>query len=203
MTAEHMLDRAHVVDNERVLVTGSCGGVGSALIQLVRARGATPYAVTSSGKADEIRDIGAEAAVLRDAEGELPDLVGEATGGKPIDVVADLVAGPMFNDLLRILRPEGRYTTAGAIAGPVVELDLRTMYLNHLQLNGSSQGTRDAFRQVKRTIENGTIAPLLARTYKLSDFKIAQQAFIDKSHVGNLVVVPDSQWDGYGAPHAD
>lgn len=108
----------------------------------------------------------------------------------------------MFNDLLRALRPEGRYTTAGAIAGPVVELDLRTMYLNHLELNGSSQGTRDAFRRVKQYVENRDIKPLLDRTYKLSDFHAAQQAFIDKEHIGNLVVVPDSKWDEYGAPHA-
>src|SRR5699024_552089 len=112
----------------RVLITGASGGVGSAIIQLARARGAIPYTVTSTGKGDEILEIGAEAIVLRDEEGELPDKVDEATGGEPIDVVADLAAGPMFNDLLRVLRPEGRYTTAGAIAGPVVELDLRTMY---------------------------------------------------------------------------
>lgn len=202
MTAEHMLDRAHTAGGERVLITGASGGVGSGLIQLARARGAIPYAVTSHRKADEIRAIGAEATVFRDDEGELPDKVDEATGGEPIDVVADLAAGPMFNDLLRVLRPEGRYTTAGAIAGPVVELDLRTMYLKQLELNGSSQGTRDAFKRVLRYIENGAIRPLLAGTYKLSDFHSAQQAFMDKNHVGNLVVVPDSQWDDYGAPHA-
>ncbi|HLQ84858.1 MAG TPA: alcohol dehydrogenase family protein [Salinisphaeraceae bacterium] len=202
MTAEHLLDRAHVAAGERVLVTGASGGVGSGLIQLVRARDAIPYAVTSSGKADEIHSIGAEAAVLRDTDGDLVDKVDEATGGEPIDVVADLVGGPMFNDLLRILRPEGRYTTSGAIAGPVVELDLRTMYLKHLQLNGSSQGTRSAFRRVLQYIEQGRIKPLLAGTYKLSDFKAAQQAFMDKKHVGNLVVVPDAQWQEYGAPHA-
>jgi NADPH:quinone reductase-like Zn-dependent oxidoreductase len=202
MTGEHMLDRAHVAGGERVLITGSSGGVGSGIIQLCRARGAIPYAVTSRSKADEILDIGAEATILRNEEGELVDKVNEATGDQPIDVVADLVAGDMFNDLLRVLRPEGRYTTAGAIAGPVVELDLRTMYLNHLQLNGSSQGTRDAFLKVKRYVEDGRIKPLLSRTYKLSEFHTAQQAFIDKNHVGNLVIVPDSQWDEYGAPHA-
>lgn len=202
LTAEHLLDRAHVAGGERVLVTGASGGVGSGLIQLVRARGAIPFALTSASKAGEIRAIGAAATVLRDKEGDLVEKVNQATGGKAIDVVADLVGGPMFNDLLRVLRPEGRYTTAGAIAGPVVQLDLRTMYLNQLELNGSSQGTRGAFRRVLGHIEAGRIRPLLARTYKLSEFKKAQQAFIDKNHVGNLVVVPDAQWEEYGAPHA-
>lgn len=194
LTGEHMLDRAAVAAGERVLVTGASGGVGSAILQLCRARGAIPYAVTAPGKEAAMLEIGAEAAVARTAA-DLPAAVAEATGGRPIDVVADLVGGPMFNDLLRILRPEGRYTTAGAIAGPVVQLDLRTLYLKHLQLHGSSQGTRGAFRRLLRYIEEGRIKPLLAGTYRLSDFHRAQRDFMGKGFVGKLVVVPDRKWD--------
>ncbi|MDE0805634.1 MAG: alcohol dehydrogenase family protein [Acidimicrobiales bacterium] len=201
LTGEHMLDRARVAEGERVLITGASGGVGSGLIQLVRARGAIPYAVTSAGKADDVRAIGAEGVVLRD-DGDLVDAVASATDGEPIDVVADLVAGAMFNDLLRILRPEGRYTTSGAIAGPVVPLDLRTMYLKHLELHGSSQGTRAAFRRLVRYIEAGAIRPLLGGTYPLSEFHRAQTEFMAKGFIGNLVVVPDRRWDEIGAPHA-
>lgn len=201
LTGEHMLDRTRVTEGERVLITGASGGVGSGLIQLVRARGARPYAVTSEGKQDAIRDIGAEGVIVR-GQGDLVELVDAATGGEPIDVVADLVAGPMFNDLLRILRPEGRYTTSGAIAGPVVELDLRTMYLKHLELHGSSQGTRPAFRRLVDYIEQATVKPLLHGTYPLSEFHRAQQDFMSKGYIGNLVVVPDAKWDEFGAPHA-
>jgi NADPH:quinone reductase-like Zn-dependent oxidoreductase len=201
LTAEHMLDRARVGPGERVLITGASGGVGSGLIQLVRARGAIPYAVTSAGKEQALLDIGAEATVLRDAD-DLVAAVADATGGQPVQVVADLVAGTMFNDLLRILEPEGRYTTAGAIAGPVVELDLRTMYLKQLELHGSSQGTRTAFRRLVGYIEDGTILPLLGGTYRLSDFHRAQRDFMAKGFIGNLVVVPDAKWDQVGAPHA-
>ncbi len=201
LTAEQMLDRARVAKDERVLVTGASGGVGSGIIQLCRARGAIPYAVTSAGKADEVRALGAEDVVLR-GEGDLVDLVEEMMDGQPVDVAADLVGGDMFNDLLRILRPEGRYTTAGAIGGPVVQFDLRTMYLKQLELHGSSQGTRTAFRRLVRYIEDGAIDPLLAGTYRLSDFHAAQQAFMSKGFVGNIVVVPDAKWDEHGAPHA-
>jgi NADPH:quinone reductase-like Zn-dependent oxidoreductase len=89
-----------------------------------------------------------------------------------------------------------------AIAGPVVELDLRTMYLKHLELHGSSQGTRPAFRRLVDYIEQGTIEPLLHGTYRLSDFHRAQQDFMSKGFIGNLVVVPDHKWDEIGAPHA-
>ncbi len=201
LTGEHMLDRVRLEQGERILVTGASGGVGSGIIQLARARGAIPYAVTSAGKEKALLDIGAEATVLR-GEGDLVEQTEQATGGEPIDVVADLVAGDMFNDLLRILRPEGRYTTSGAIAGPVVQLDLRTMYLKQLELHGSSQGTRTAFRRLKRYIERGDIEALLHGTYRLSDFHRAQQEFMDKRYIGNLVVVPDRKWDEIGAPHA-
>ena len=199
LTAEQMLERARLAEGERILVTGASGGVGSAIIQLARVRGAIPYAVTSSGKEEALRAIGAEDIVLRDA----PDLVAEVERvvDGPVDVVADLVAGPMFNDLLRILRPEGRYTTAGAIGGPVVNLDLRTMYLKQLELHGSSQGTRTAFRRLVRYIENGEIRPLLDRTFKLSEFHQAQRTFMDKTYIGKLVVVPDRHWNSVGAPH--
>ena len=201
LTGEHMLDRARVAKGETVLVTGASGGVGSGIVQLCRARGAVPYAVTSAGKADEVRALGAEDVVLR-GEGDLVEQVESMMGGQPVDVIADLVGGDMFNDLLRILRPEGRYTTSGAIGGPVVQLDLRTMYLKHLELHGSSQGTRTAFRRLVGYIEDGAIDPLLAGTYRLSDFHAAQTAFMAKRFVGNLVVVPDAKWDQHGAAHA-
>ncbi|MGH6931945.1 MAG: alcohol dehydrogenase family protein, partial [Dongiaceae bacterium] len=132
LTGEHMLDRAAVNAGERVLITGASGGVGSGLIQLCRARGAIPYGIVGPGKAARAQAIGAEAVITR-GDGDLRAAVARATGGAPIDVVADVVAGPLFNHLINILKPEGRYATAGAIGGPIVQLDLRTIYLKHLQ----------------------------------------------------------------------
>ena len=190
LTGEQMLERAALKAGERVLVTGASGGVGSGIVQLARARGAIPYAIVGEGKEQALTDIGAEAVVTRGA-GDLIAAVAAVTGGQPIDVVADLIGGSMFNDLLRILRPEGRYTTAGAIAGPVVQLDLRTMYLKQLQLNGSSQGTRGDFRRIVRYIEEKKIRPLVGGVYPLSEFNRAQADFMAKGFVGKLVVVPD------------
>ncbi|MEZ2130710.1 MULTISPECIES: alcohol dehydrogenase family protein [unclassified Sinorhizobium] len=190
LTGERMLERARLSAGERVLVTGASGGVGSAIIQLARARGAIPVAVAGPGKEAAMLDIGAAAVVTR-GKGDLVEAVYAAAGGQPIDVVADLVGGSLFNDLLKILRPEGRYTTAGAIAGPVVQLDLRTMYLKQLELHGSSQGSRADFRRLVGYIEDGKVRPLVGGTYPLSDFHRAQTDFMAKNFVGKLVVVPD------------
>ncbi len=190
LTGEQMLERARLAAGERVLVTGGSGGVGSAIIQLARARGAIPYAVAGAGKEQAVLEIGAEAVITR-GQGDLVEEVQRATRGEPIDVVAALVGGAIFNDLLRILRPEGRYTTAGAIGGPVVQLDLRTLYLKQLELHGSSQGTRGDFRRLVRYIEEKKIRPLVGGVYKLSDFHHAQSDFMAKHFIGKLVVVPD------------
>jgi NADPH:quinone reductase-like Zn-dependent oxidoreductase len=190
LTGERMLERARLGAGEIVLVTGASGGVGSGIIQLARARGAIPIAVTAPGKEQAMLTIGAEAVVTR-GSGDLVEAVHAASGGRPIDVVADLVGGAMFNDLLKILRPEGRYTTAGAIAGPVVQLDLRTMYLKQLELHGSSQGSRADFRRLVGYIEKGQIRPLVGGVYPLSEFHRAQTDFMQKGFVGKLVVVPD------------
>ena len=159
-------------------------------MQLCRARGAIPFAVVGAGKESGVLAIGAEEIIPRDSP-DLKAAVMQATGGKDIDVVADLVAGPMFSELLNILRAEGRYTTAGAIAGPVVPLDLRTMYLKHLELHGSSQGSRTAFARIVRYIEAGIVRPLLHAAYPLSAIHQAQRDFMAKTHIGKLAVIPD------------
>ena len=190
LTGEHMLDRARVAAGERVLISGAAGGVGGGLIQLCRARGAIPYAITSSGKYDAVAALGAEGVALRD-RGDWVAQVEQLLDGEPLDVVADVVAGPLFRDLINLLRPEGRYTTAGAFAGAMVELDLRTIYLKHLEIHGSSQGTRQAFRRLVGYIESGKLAANLFATYPLSEFHRAQTDFMAKTYVGKLVVMPD------------
>jgi len=198
LTAEHMLDRAAVAGGERVLVTGAAGGVGGALLQLCRARGAIPYALTSAAKADAVAALGAEGVVLRD-EGDWAARLRSLLGEAEIDVVADVVAGPLFRELINLLRPEGRYTTAGAFAGPLVELDLRTVYLKHLQIHGSSQGTRQAFARLLEYIEAGKLDANLFATYPLSEFHRAQRDFMSKQYVGKLVVMPDRFYQPVGA----
>jgi L-2,4-diaminobutyrate transaminase len=193
-TGEQMLDRARVNDGERVLVTGASGGVGTALVQLCRARGAIPYAVVSAGKEEAVLALGAEAAITRGST-DILETVLSATDGKPFDVVADVVGGEFFSLALRVLRPHGRYTTAGAIGGPVVPFDLRTLYIKHLELHGSSQGSRQAFDRVIDLIEKGRLRPVVARTYRLSQLHEAQRDCQKKAFFGKLVVVPDAMVD--------
>ena len=180
------------------MVTGASGWVGSGLVQLARLRGARVIAVVGSGKEHQARALGAALVITRDS-GNLPAAVAKVAGGRPIDVVADVVGGEVFADLLNVLRPMGRYVTAGAIAGPVVRLDLRTLYLKQLELIGSTMGTHEEFASLVEHIASGRIKPLLARTYPLSDLRQAQRDFMNKNFFGKLVIIPNR---GGGSNHA-
>ncbi|MGI9222303.1 MAG: zinc-binding dehydrogenase, partial [Woeseiaceae bacterium] len=109
-------------------------------------------------------------------------------GRESVDVIADVVGGPMFPTMLEVLTRGGRYTCSGAIAGPIVDLDLRTMYLKDLTFTGATVVPPGTFGRLVKYIENDEIRPLLAKTFSLKDFVLAQQAFIAKQHVGNIVV---------------
>jgi NADPH:quinone reductase-like Zn-dependent oxidoreductase len=182
-TAENMLHRA-AVGPERVLVTGASGGVGLAAVQLARRRGASVVAVCSADKAAEVRRLGADQTVERGR-----DLV-EALGPGSVDVVVDLVGGPAWPQLLDVLRRGGRYAIAGAIAGPVVEMDLRTLYLKDLTLFGCTFQPDEVFENLVGYVERDEFRPVVSKTFALSEIARAQEEFISKRHVGKLVLIP-------------
>ena len=158
-TAENMLMRAGVAAGERVLVTGASGGVGSAAVQLATARGASVTALASSGKHAAVRALGAAEVVDRDC-----DLIA-TFGAAAFDVVIDVVGGSAWPALLGVLRPGGRYAVAGAIAGPEVALDLRTLYLNDITMFGCTVLSEGVFEGLVRRIERGEVKPLVAAVF--------------------------------------
>ena len=185
-TSENMLHRAQVGPDDFVVVTGASGGVGSATVQLAKRRGATVAGVTSPAKAAQLRDLGVDILVDRST-----DLV-EQLGERRADVVVDNVAGAHFPQMLKILKPGGRYVSSGAIAGPIVELDMRDMYLKDITLIGCTGWDEPVFPNLVSYIERNEIRPLLAKTFPLKDIAKAQEEFLQKAHVGNFVLIPQA-----------
>jgi NADPH:quinone reductase-like Zn-dependent oxidoreductase len=107
-----------------------------------------------------------------------------------VTVAIDLVVGSQWSELIESLERGGRYATAGAIAGPLVELDVRTLYLKDLTFHGCTFQEDVVFDRLVDYIEQGWVRPLVARTYPLSEIVQAQQDFIAKQHAGKLVLVP-------------
>lgn len=185
-TAEHMLQRSQLRPGESVAVPGASGGVGSALVQLAGRRGARVVAIAGESKLAAVSDLGADAVVARESADVVSAAV-EANGGS-FDVVADVVGGETFGGWLEALCRGGRYVTSGAIAGPVVDLDLRTLYLKDLQLHGATVYAPGVFGDLVGYIERNEVKPVVGGTYPLEEIGAAQQAFAHKRHIGSLVI---------------
>jgi NADPH:quinone reductase-like Zn-dependent oxidoreductase len=183
-TAENLLERSDVKEGEVVLITGASGGVGSAAIMLAKRRGARVVAVASEAKARMVQEIGADEVIHRE------DKLIDSIDNESIDVVIDLVAGESWGELLEVLKKGGRYAASGAIAGPIVELDVRTLYLKDLVLIGCTFQDRHVFQNLIGYIERNEIKPLVSKTYPLRDIVNAQKDFVSKKYVGKLVLLP-------------
>jgi len=182
-TAENMLHRAAVSSGERVLVTGASGGVGSAAVQLAKRRGAEVVAIAAAAKEDGVRALGADVVLPRESDPR------EALEAQSVDVVVDLVGGAHWPSLLEVLRSGGRLATAGAIAGPIVELDLRTLYLRDLTLYGCTYQDDVVFANLVGYVERSEIAPVVAKSYPLREIVQAQRDFVGKAFTGKLVLI--------------
>ena len=181
-TAEGLLHRSKT-GAEEIFITGASGGVGSALIQLAKLRGAYVTAQCSSSKHKEVIKIGADIVVDRNI-----NLV-EKLGKNKFDVVLDVVAGSNnWPHLLELLKPRGRYVTSGAIAGPIVDLDVRTLYLKDLTLYGCTYQPAEIFQNLIGYIERNEIKPLVAQIYSLKQIKKAQEVFLSKKFIGKIVL---------------
>ena len=180
-TAENLLTRANVNQNDVVLISGASGGVGSAAIQLAKARGAKVIAITSPSKFDEIKSLGASQVISRH------DDIVEVLGKSSINVVIDLVAGEAWGKCLEVLKPKGSYAVSGSIAVPIVELDIRTLYLKDLSFFGCTVLEAEVFGNLIKRIENKDIKPLVAKIYPLENIVDAQKEFLKKKHIGKIV----------------
>ena len=182
--AENMLTRNALKAGERVLITGASGGVGSAAVQLANRRGAEVTAMAGADKAEAVLALGATQVIPRDAD------LAALFGPEYFDAAVDIVGGAQFASILNSLKRGGRCGVAGAISGPIIDLDLRTLYLKDMRLLGCTILEPEVFPNLIGYIERGEIKPLVAATYPLAGIVVAQEAFLTKRHVGKIVLVP-------------
>ncbi|MEV3964667.1 zinc-binding dehydrogenase [Nocardia sp. NPDC050193] len=186
-TALGMIERGRMREGETVLVSGASGGVGLALVQIARARGARVVAISSGSKSDSVRAAGADEVV--DRAGDIGEQI-RAAAPQGIDVVLDVVAGDLVSAGLPWLREGGRWVVAGALGGYDVHFDVRRLYLHNAQLIGSAMHTPMHFRLLVDLAVRAEIHPVIAAAYPLEQAAVAQEQLARREHVGKIVLNP-------------
>ncbi len=179
-TAMNLLTRANISDRDHLLITGASGGVGLAAVQLAKLRGARITGIASPDKHEAVRMAGAAKVIDR---GRIPD-------PQSYTAVIDVVGGDDWELFINALKPGGRYAVSGAIAGPIIKADLRTIYLNDITLYGCTYQPGSVFVELVKLINEGLIKPHISNTYPLREIATAQQDFLSKRYPGKLVLIP-------------
>jgi len=181
---------------DAVIITAASSSVGLAAIQLVKADGGVPIAVTRGrGKVEALKRHGAQHVIVSD-EQDVAQAVREVTGGRGAAIAFDAVAGPSFSSILSALTQGGFAIVYGALGGeptrfsaPYVEfleLTIRGYAANHLVANPNLR--REAIAYIRERLANGTFRPVIDRTFALSEIVEAYGRLLGNQQIGKIVV---------------
>ncbi|MEZ5332838.1 MAG: NAD(P)-dependent alcohol dehydrogenase [Thermoanaerobaculia bacterium] len=196
---------AAVEPGHRVLVNGAGGALGSILVQLVHARGATVTAVDREDKLPMLRGLGADRVV--DYRREDVTL-----GGGAYDLILDVVSTLTLKEAKRVLAPGGIYVRIGhdrygAAGGPVLGtlpaffgLVARSPFDRHLPKLGSAPrlSTPEILRELSALLEDGTLSPVIDRRYPLAEAGEAMSYLQAGGGPGRIVLLPQALVPGPG-----
>lgn len=201
-TAWHILrTSARIQPGESVVVHAAAGGVGSLAVQLAKAWGAGNVIATASTeeKRKLALDLGADVAVDGDPEG-LAERLREANGGKRIDVVLEMVGGPVFDASLSVLAPFGRivaYGSAGRVQPtPVLPAKLMRGSQSIVGfwlidcLRRPAELLQAPFDELIGLVREGKLRPQIGGEYALSDVRTAHEDIRARRTVGKLILDP-------------
>ena len=190
--------RAKLKDGESILIHGGSSGIGTTAIQLAKAHGAV--VITTAGseeKCDFCKSLGADHAInYKDSDWEA--LVVALTGGRGVDVVLDMVAGPYMQKNINVLGRDGRYVIIAFLQGPSAELNMRAVLGKRLTITGSTLRPQtiaekaaiaaDLEGKVLPLLESGTVRPIIHSTFPLAEAGRAHALMESSEHMGKIVL---------------
>ena len=197
----NVFERSALKAGESFLVHGGTSGIGTTAIQLAKARGARVFA--TAGSADKVKaceDLGAERGINYREE-DFVAVVKEATDGKGVDVVLDMVGGDYVRRNLKAMAPDGRLSFIAFLGGAKAEVDFTAVLLKRLTITGSTLRARPVdFKagiaaalqeKVWPLLERGEIAPAMAASFPLEEAARAHALMESSSHIGKIVLKTD------------
>jgi putative PIG3 family NAD(P)H quinone oxidoreductase len=198
----NVFERGRLVSGESLLVHGGTSGIGTTAIQLAHAKGARVFATAGSAeKCDACVRLGAEKAFnYRDTD--FVAGVKEATKGRGVDVILDMVGGDYLPRNVEALAMEGRLVQIALMRGGTVSIDFWPVLLRRLTLTGSTLRARSVAEKsalaravqehVWPLVASGAVRPIVHATYPLSNAAEAHRVMESSAHIGKLVLLVES-----------
>lgn len=196
---DNLVQRGRLAAGETVLVHGGGSGVGTAAIQLARRHGCR--VLITAGSAEKLAacvDLGADAGIDYHRE-DFVERARELTRGRGVDVVLDLVGGDYLGRNLRALAVEGRLVVIGLQGGGRGDLELGLLMARRLTITGSTLRARSVEdkaalaarlrEQVWPGFADGSLRPVVDRTFPLERAAQAHELMEASGHVGKIVLV--------------
>ena len=189
LTAYRMLvGKARVQAGEQVLIWGIGGGVALAALQLAKARGARVWVTSGDvAKLERAKALGADEVLNHTAE-NVPAVIRAATGKRGVDVVIDSVGSATWTRSLQALGRGGRLVTCGGTSGPMVETDVRRLFMNQWTISGSTMGSETEWAAVTAEFRAGGLRPPVDSVFSLDDAASAYARLQSGQQFGKVVI---------------
>lgn len=198
----NVFERGRLASEEILLVHGGSGGIGTTAIQMARGLGARVFATARGAeKCSVCRQLGAERAIDSTRE-DFVAVVKEATGGRGVDIILDIVGGDYVARNIACLAREGRLVNIAFRKGSRVEIDLMPIMLKRLTLTGSTLRVQSVERKAEIAaalkdrvwplIAAGAIKPLIHAKLPLTQAEEAHRMMEESRHIGKIVLTTDA-----------
>ena len=195
----NVFERGRLRAGESVLFHGGTSGIGTTAIQLAAARGARVFATAGSAeKCAACEKLGAGRAINYRAE-DFVEVIMNATSGRGVDLIIDIVGGDYVSRNLAALAMDGRLVQIGLMGGDAAPLDLRRVLSRRLTITGSTLRPRSVKEKgaiaaalrldVWPLLEQGRVKPVVFRTFPLAQAADAHRLMESSEHIGKIVLV--------------
>ena len=196
----NVIDRGRLKAGETLLVHGGSSGIGTVAIQLARLFGARTFATAGTpAKCATCVELGAERAIDYRAE-DFVAVLREATGGRGVDLILDMVGGAYLQRNMASLAIEGRLVIIALMEGAQAEIDLARMMSRRLTVTGATLRARAVAEKagilaslrarVWPRFASGDLRPIVHATYPLAEAAEAHRVMESSVHTGKLLLAP-------------
>jgi NADPH:quinone reductase-like Zn-dependent oxidoreductase len=184
---------------ETLLVTAAASGVGVAALLLAKLIGAKVIGTSRAAeKIERLKTYGLDQGIVTGSEG-FGAAIARFVGEHGVDMIVDNIGGDIFPACLDALAVGGRFVTIGRMSGVLKgELDLDRLALRRLHLYGVSNRLRNPGERAESTrrfvadlmpaLRDGSLRPIVDRSFPLSEIAQAQAYFEADRHVGKVVI---------------